>query len=350
MSHTNHMEGLVNNALDFVEKAFQEFLPAPKYSVIHLYAGVELFLKARLLAEHWALVIAKPQEADLAKFLKGDFQSVTLDDAAKRLDKIVGSGLTPAEVEQVRSLGRHRNQMMHFYHDATGPAGEALRREVAVEQLRAWHTLNRLLLDRWEDVFKPWAHRISQLDEALKGHRDYLQVRFDALKPELSAKEMAGARLTVCTSCGHRADELMGLFGALSSGQCHVCGQPSVQLEAPCPSCAQALTFVDEGFATCNGCGREVEPEELASLIEDGEPGTKHYFEGGLPGHCIGCDGIRTVVLHDNERLCASCFSFYDAESMSQCAWCGEVNAGRLQDSFLTGCVVCNGRLGSSID
>lgn len=101
-----------------------------------MYAGVELFLKARLLAEHWTLVIAKPQEADLAKFLKGDFQSVTLDDAAKRLDKIVRSGLTPTEVEQVRSLGRHRNQMMHFYHDNTGPAGEALRREVAVEQLR----------------------------------------------------------------------------------------------------------------------------------------------------------------------------------------------------------------------
>ena len=50
-------ERLVENALDFLVCAIEEFQVAPKYSVIHFSAAVELFLKARLMAEHWSLVV-----------------------------------------------------------------------------------------------------------------------------------------------------------------------------------------------------------------------------------------------------------------------------------------------------
>lgn len=346
MNQSDPMAGLVDNALDFLERAFNEFQASPKYSVIHFYAAVELLLKARLLAEHWSLVIAKPQDADKEKFLKGDFQSVTLDDAVKRLERIVGSGLTPGEVQQVQRLGRHRNRMMHFFHDADGAAGVELRKEIAVEQLRAWHTLNRLLLERWREVFDPWDMRIHRLNEALKEHRDYLLVRYEALKPDLLAKEKAGARLTNCESCGYQSNEVLGVFGALGNGECHVCGMPSLQLEVECPECSAMMTFLDEGFQTCASCGRAVEPEELARLISDDEPGTKGHYEKGLPAHCVGCAGVRTVVHHGGECLCASCFSIYAEESMAQCSWCGDLNAGKLEESFLSGCTVCSGRFG----
>uniref|UniRef100_E6QVY9 HEPN domain-containing protein n=1 Tax=mine drainage metagenome TaxID=410659 RepID=E6QVY9_9ZZZZ len=42
---------LVDNAFDFLDKAGREFKSEPKYSVIHFYAALELFLKARLLHE-----------------------------------------------------------------------------------------------------------------------------------------------------------------------------------------------------------------------------------------------------------------------------------------------------------
>ena len=48
---------LVGNALDFAETAARELEPSPKYSLINFGAAVELFLKARLLSEHWALII-----------------------------------------------------------------------------------------------------------------------------------------------------------------------------------------------------------------------------------------------------------------------------------------------------
>jgi len=82
---------LVDNALDFLSKAIEDLKEHPKYSMINFHASVELFVKARLMAEHWTLVVAKRQEPDWTKFVAGDFQSVSLDDAANRLDKIIKS-------------------------------------------------------------------------------------------------------------------------------------------------------------------------------------------------------------------------------------------------------------------
>ncbi len=50
---------LVENAFDFLFKAISEIEGQPKYSVIHFYAAVELFVKARLMKEHWSLVISQ---------------------------------------------------------------------------------------------------------------------------------------------------------------------------------------------------------------------------------------------------------------------------------------------------
>ncbi|UHD17854.1 hypothetical protein [Thiocapsa bogorovii] len=89
MSQKLMFKRLVDNALDFLSKAIDDLDERPKYSVIHFHAAVELFVKARLMAEHWTLVVAKRQEPDWTKFIAGDFQSVGLDDAATRLDKVV---------------------------------------------------------------------------------------------------------------------------------------------------------------------------------------------------------------------------------------------------------------------
>lgn len=43
---------LVKNAFNFLDKARREFESELRYAVIHFYAALELFLKARLLHEH----------------------------------------------------------------------------------------------------------------------------------------------------------------------------------------------------------------------------------------------------------------------------------------------------------
>ena len=49
------MARLTENSIDFLTEAIDGFQVQPKYSIIHFYTAVELFLKARLLHEHWSL-------------------------------------------------------------------------------------------------------------------------------------------------------------------------------------------------------------------------------------------------------------------------------------------------------
>jgi len=85
------MRDLVANAVDFLTLATEEFKERPKHSIIAFHSAVELFLKARLMEEHWSLVVSKTP--DLASFERGDFVSVTFEEACQRLAKIVGSAI-----------------------------------------------------------------------------------------------------------------------------------------------------------------------------------------------------------------------------------------------------------------
>ena len=95
MNESELFNSLVSNALDFLDAAIDDIRNRPKYSVIHFYSAVEIIFKSRLLLEHWALVWDEPSLANKAKFEKGNFRSVSLEDAIHRLKGIVGVGVTP---------------------------------------------------------------------------------------------------------------------------------------------------------------------------------------------------------------------------------------------------------------
>src|SRR5688572_5966325 len=107
---------LVENALDFLNKSVRELKAGEaKYSVIHFYSGLELFLKARLLLEHWSLTASDVNKMAKNKFAAGDFQSIGLDEAKSRLANILGSELSPPESKVYERLRKRRNQAIHFY-------------------------------------------------------------------------------------------------------------------------------------------------------------------------------------------------------------------------------------------
>ena len=162
MNQQDLLTRVVENAMDFLSRSISEFDGSPKYSVIHFHAAVELFLKARLMAEHWSLVVSKRQDPDWNKFVAGDFISVSMNEAADKLDRVVRSGLTKQELNTFRGLTNHRNKMVHFFHDAvTVEENEELRRDIAKEQLTAWFLLYKILTNRWADIFSPWAKKLA---------------------------------------------------------------------------------------------------------------------------------------------------------------------------------------------
>lgn len=353
MNQQDLLTRIVENAMDFLSQSINEFDDSPKYSVIHFHAAVELFLKARLMAEHWSLVVSKRQDPDWNKFVAGDFMSVSMNEAADKLDKVVRSGLTKHELNTFRKLTSHRNKMVHFFHDAVNAEENVkLHRSIAREQLTAWYFLHKLLTDRWNEVFSPWSEEFEGIDRRLRKLHSFLQVVFDQVKPEIEKREAGGAVFEVCPSCEFRAQEHIDVNGEPYRAKCYVCGLEIEErrLRINCPDCTTPVLFIDEGFGSCRGCGRSFEPENLVETLI--KKGVAHFaaMEGDDSwelGNCSDCDGYHTVVRlkeEHNKYLCTSCLGVFN--ELQCCQWCNEPNTGDMEHSYWAGCNVCDGKAG----
>lgn len=348
MAKSPSMDQIVKNGLDFFRKSLLEIEVEPKFSVIHFFAAVELFLKARLLAEHWSLVVAK--DANWDNFQRGDFKSVTMDECLDRLAKIARSPVPEDDVRRFRQLAKHRNKIVHFHHELDGPKAEQARRAVAAELCGAWRSLFVLLSNSWALIFKEYADELLQLDRQMRKYRQYLQAIYDAQREELKRKADSGQRIDTCPSCGFDSDHVAPIVDGLNVHQCSVCNYTAKSLDTTCPACGHAVSIEDCGFATCPHCEHRIEPQPLAQHVWDRMASEKDNWESGYPAHCMHCDGYQTVVPFSATNLCTSCFKIFDDSEIQQCGWCADMNAGELDDSFWAGCVACEGSAGHHRD
>ncbi len=90
---------LLENALDYILDAVEQLQgkrPSKKrikFGIVHLWSGIELLLKRRLMDEHWSLIFRDINKADKKALESGEFISVYFDDAVARLRKICGVDL-----------------------------------------------------------------------------------------------------------------------------------------------------------------------------------------------------------------------------------------------------------------
>ncbi len=340
---------LVENALDFLARSIEELKGSPKYSVIHFHAAVELFLKARLMSDHWSLVVTKRQEPDWERFVTGDFQSVSLDEAAGKLEKAVRSGLTDQELRAFREVTKHRNKMVHFFHEAhSAEQSEKLLQAIAKQQLNAWYLLHRLLRVRWKRVFDTWAQKIEHMDQELRKHHEFLQIVFDHVSDEIQKRKDTGSVFQSCPSCGFQSQEHQQEFDDIYDAECLVCGFVERCLTIECPDCEAQVNFASEGFSKCESCKKNFEPSDVADcLLDEAEAyiAAKEGDDSWDLGNCSDCDGYHTVVRVDFDHyVCASCFGRFD--SVESCEWCNEPNTGDMEHSYFSGCNHCIGKAG----
>lgn len=340
--HHDIFDSLTRNAFDFLERGIAEFDKTPKYSVIHFCAAVEMLLKARLMKEHWSLIVSKPDQANLAKFMAGDFISVTLEDARVRIRDVAGEDIGDDAYGSFRALANHRNKMVHFFHNGLD-SDERAKAQIVAEHCRSWFHLYRLL-NRWDGYFHDFGSEIAHADRAMKGHRKYLSAKFKALKPELDAARAAGDRPKACSACGFKAAIPDALDDQIASLRCLVCDHAETQVELECPHCGESIVIANEGYATCEHCGGAIEPEHLVDALTKDVVGTKDYFETGLPANCGTCEGYHTVVERGGHYFCANCFDISDG--IEQCQWCNEYNTGDMEHSYSVGCSHCDGKVG----
>ena len=330
---------LVVNALDFLRHASDELEKQPKYSVVHFCTGLELFLKARLMCEHWSLVVVKIDEADYKKFEKGDFQSVSITQALERLKKIAGETFSKDEEKAYHEVRNHRNQVMHFFPVKTTPRrNEEETSSIVAEQCLAWHFLDIRLQSIWSDQFGKYSMELRSIREKIHKNRSYLKFKFNRYKPHIDAIKADGAEIIDCDICDFTSVEVKKQIEPLCFKHCYVCENAFLLIRVECPEC-QTPVFLDSGDGeNCTNCDNVIDLKVLLSLYgPDEDP--KEESETAYCEDC-GYNSDKTVIPWADQFLCLNCLdTFFRIE---QCGYCHERVAGiNYVDSIVFGCMLC---------
>ena len=110
---------LIENAIDFIEDATRQIAKSNptskdiKYAILHLSSGIELLLKQLLFEKHWSYIFKDPDQASESALESGNFYSVNLKNALKRLIDI-GYKLEDEEIEPIHQLRGFRNIAEHY--------------------------------------------------------------------------------------------------------------------------------------------------------------------------------------------------------------------------------------------
>ncbi|MDO8612405.1 MAG: hypothetical protein Q7R32_06230 [Dehalococcoidia bacterium] len=250
---------LFDNALDFLVSSSGHALSDSqsdwKYALLHLAAAVELLLKTRLEQEHWSLLFADVDKADLTKLHSGDFKSIDFEGACARLAKIASVSIDEADLQHLDQLRKLRNRVQHF------------EIHVELEQIKS-------LLDRGINFFVGFMQenlpdRLAAHDprfERIYGHlrelESFVETRLESIDHELKRAPdlvecgwcwqetlILGSGDPRCAFCGFTmpASEYVEYLGEGSTGgECLVCGE-------------QTLSFVlvhnEFGYDHCVSCG-----------------------------------------------------------------------------------------------
>lgn len=339
---------LVENGIDFLKKSVSELKENPKYSVINFYAGVEIFFKARLMLEHWSLIVTKPENANLTDFCDGNFHSVNIDEAIKRLEYVANEEIKNHEKVCFKEVKQHRNRLVHFFHTKYT---EENFESIVSEQCKAWFYLYRLLIERWGKHFTKYRKKIKSLNKQMAKKHGVLKPKFEALKPEINEERKSGIEYNKCPVCEYKAakKEEIGKIQEINShlykSQCLVCGWNRLFLHIKCPKCREIIMVKDfsEGENKCNKCHYQADVRNLLSMIRE------QYDPKETPkvAYCICCEYTAepTVIPFNEDYLCLSCLELYS--SVKNCGWCHELIAGiNSNDTYFNGCVLCKGRFG----
>ena len=333
-------ESLVENAIDFMKVSLRELESSPKYSVINFCSAVEIFFKARLMAEHWSLVVAKPENATLSKFKEGEFKSVTLYHAITRLENIAGETFSESEKKTFRILREHRNKLVHFFHgEYVNTTDQQTISRIVSEQCRAWLYLHRPLISQWKKHFSGFNKQISELDGLIHEHRKFLREKFKSLSPKLKDLMAMDFKIGTCSSCGFSASCQTEDSAPLKDCTCMVCGYSDRYLNIPCPACGKDQVYTGSPIE-CSKCQKIITEDDI---IEQFKPLPRDPDED-LIAYCCYCEHIKpSVIKLSDQWICLACLEPHDEPE--NCDWCNEFVTGEDLNGW-DGCSQCEGRRG----
>lgn len=115
-----------------------------------------------------------------------------------------------------------------------------------------------------------------------------------------------------------------------------------------CPDCHSNLIKAQDKdnifpSLSCSSCSKSFEVndavEEKCQSYDDAED--EDSF-----AHCNDCTGLSSVVKLGEKWICFSCHKIHNDNDVGCCEYCNRFIAGNLEDSFVSGCLMCEGQMG----
>ncbi|MEX2990155.1 hsdR [Serratia fonticola] len=334
-------EALISNGLDFLNKAREELQAGQaKFSVVSFWTAVEILMKVPLVNEHWTLACSG-KKMERRKYLAGDFQSVTYDEACARLGDVLEKPLEKKTADLFNKVKNHRNRVVHFYHNELS---EGDQQQVLTEQADAWFALNRLIHEDWSSLFGRELRRKLAEDETrmLQISEFYAGAKFrhESVQEELSVEIRGGASISECPVCGYAALLKQMLIPEISLYDkiCLVCDEQDIFLDLDCPQCGEAVMMKtgDDDFK-CGSCGYE------SSRYEAFNPTPVDERDESDAAGCSNCLRIDSVCFFKSlyhNFICTDCFNTH--EYVEQCERCLRWGTDVPARSLTEGCIFCS--------
>lgn len=328
---------LLKNGLNFLNRAREELEAGEvMFSIVSFWTAVEILLKVPLVHEHWTLVCSG-KKLERRKYLEGDFQSVTYDDACARLGDVLEKPLSKATMAIFDKVRRHRNRVVHFYHNAA--SGDELR-QIQAEQAEAWFALNRLLRDDWAPIVGKWLSYVLGRNETamLRGNSFYAEARFrhPPVQDALKKFRLAGVTVSQCPVCNQMsmAHTLPAPGMRFILYDCVVCHAKEPIAEICCPRCnaPHQIKPGDIGFE-CGRCGLTSSRYDI--LRTPPETGPRYPDPSG----CHECVSWNSVCEYGDKFLCTDCLSVHD--KLETCERCNTTSSWVPNNSKKAGCDFC---------
>lgn len=296
-------ETLLDNALAFLGRGIGGVTQADEhenshqvlsFAVVDVAVALEVMLKARLVREHWTLILSNPDKESQQRLLSGEAKTVSPEEAIKRLADLVdldlkATGPCKSFMGEITHVFKYRNRAAHFCLSQTpAPA-------IKAQLVNALAFAVAFLGEEWpqhsEDV-AALTRRVSTLE-------DFVSSRMASLREELTHASVV----------------------------------------VRCPACLQEALAVEEAGIHCHYC-----------LSDESEGGSR--LADGYVEECLGVSAYETVkdggewpvaecpecgsdaLVHHPEVaggdtspawLCFSCGVTYSEWALEQCGDCGSM-------------------------
>jgi len=175
---------LLENAFDYILNAVQQLQgkrPSKrriKYGIVHLWSGVELLIKKRLMDEHWSLIFRDINKADRKALNSGDFVSVYFDEAVTRLKNICGIDISDHN-DILKKIREDRNRLEHF--------GITLSKEAAVSNIvKAWNFVLDFTSAHIDLSNEAASEKLfEKIRRKIIAHEEFVKERLKVIDPEI---------------------------------------------------------------------------------------------------------------------------------------------------------------------